>query len=267
VKYLALALLVGCRGSNPSIEVDASATASCVWSAPVELTEFSDAATEREPTETGDRLELYYTADDTVGEIMFASRASVDAPFVRQTLPSFDDPVAIESSPVISADGLHIVFTSDRGGTLAIYESTRPSRDASWSAPQVALGGGTWTIGAGGIGMTTDGLNVVFELDTSAHCFTRRATDMPFMPNCDDLFVLPSPAFDDAYTTVYYNCGSGVCARSLTAWPSFKTPTNVEEHVAMGTSSGAADPWVEPGGDTILFAADHSLFRTTRSCN
>jgi hypothetical protein len=268
MRYLALALLVGCHGSNRSIEIDAPAApdaASCVWSPPVELTEFSDAAIERDPTETADRLELYY-ASNPAGAIQFASRASADAAFERQPLPSFDDPAATESSPVISADGLHIVFTSDRSGTLAIYESTRASRDTSWSAPELALGGGPWMVGTGGIGMTTDGLNLVFELETSAHCFTRHETDKPFMPNCNDLFVMPSPAFDDAFTTIYYNCASGICARSLIAWPNFKTPDDVEEHVATGTPSGAADPWVEPGGDTILFAADHSLFRTTRTC-
>ena len=108
--------------------------ASCVWSPAVELPEFADVAVERDPTETADRLELYYTGDGAVGEILFASRTSVDAPFVHQPLPAFDDPYAIEASPVVSADGLHIVFTSDRTGTLAIYESTRASRDASWSA-------------------------------------------------------------------------------------------------------------------------------------
>ena len=264
MRFLALALLVGCHGANPSVDVDASASARCVWSPPVELTEFSDSTAERDPTETGDLLEIYYT--DGNGEIQFASRTSVDVPFVHGALPSFDDPNAIDSSPVISADGLRVVFTSDRGGTLAAYESTRPSRDATWSVPQLALGGGTWTLGAGGLGMTTDALNVVFQLDSAAHCFTRRSTTELFMPNCDDLFVMPSPAFDDAYTTVYYNCGTGICARPLTAWPDFKTP-GAEQHVAMGTATGAADPWVEPDGDTILFAADHSLFRTTRSCN
>jgi hypothetical protein len=264
-------LLVGCRGSNPGIEVDASATASCVWSAPVELTEFSDAATEREPTETGDRLELYYTADDTTGEIVFASRASVDAPFVRQALPSFDDPVATESSPVISADGLHLVFTSDRGGTLDVYESIRSTRETSWSMPVPVLANVPGPLGSDGIGMTTDALYVVAHVMDSpgqelAYCFTRQQLDQPFWGNCDELYSIPSPAFDDLASTIYYNCGAGICARPLTTWPSFKTP-GAEQHVAMGTESGAADPWVEPGGDTILFAADHSLFRTTRSCN
>jgi hypothetical protein len=269
MRYLALAVLVGCHGANPGVEVDAAAApdaASCVWSVAGELTEFADAAVEHDPTETADRLELYYTGDGAYGEILFASRTSVDAPFVRQPLPAFDDPDAVESSPAISGDGLLLVFASDRGGRLAIYESTRASRDASWSAPQPALGGGTWEVGAGGIGMTTDALDVVFPLETSLHCFTRHGTDQPFMPNCDDLFVMPSPAFDDAYTTIYYNCSTGICARPLTSWPTFKTP-GAEQHLAIGTASGAADPWVEPGGDTILFAADHSLFRTTRVCN
>jgi hypothetical protein len=266
MRYLALALWVGCHGSSPSVEVDASAAASCVWSPPVELTEFSDSAAERDPTETGDRLELYYTADSADGEILFASRDSVDVPFVQRALPGFDDPNAIDSSPVISADGLHVVFTSDRSGKLDVYESTRTSRDASWSVPELALGGGTWTVGTGGIGMTTDASTVVFQLDATAHCFTRHDPSTPFMPNCDDLFAIPSPAFDDAYTTVYYNCGSGICTRPMIAWPQFKIPGE-EHHVAMGTTNGAADPWIEPGGDTILFAADHSLFRTTRSCN
>jgi WD40 repeat protein len=275
MRYVAFVVLVGCHGTSPSVEVDAPAApdaASCVWSPPVELTEFSDFAAERDPTETGDLLELYYSGEGAYGEILFASRASVDEPFVHRGLTSFDDPNAVEASPVVSADGLHIVFTSDRSGTLEVYESTRPSRDASWSAPQLAvrqLGGERTTVGAGGLGMTTDALTLVYQLawDETTFCFTRKAIGQPFYPNCDDQYVMPSPAFDDAYSTIYYNCGTGICARSLDAWPNFKTASPTEEHVAMGTPSGAADPWIEPGGETILFAADRSLFRTTRACN
>jgi hypothetical protein len=275
MRYLAFVVLVGCHGTSPSVEVDAPAAPdapSCVWSPPVELTEFSDFAAERDPTETGDRLELYYSGEGAYGEILFASRASVDEPFVHRGLPSFDDPNAVDASPVISADGLRIVFTSDRSGKLEAYESTRTSRDASWSAPQLAvrqLPGTNTTVGAGGIGMTTDALALVYQLDWdgTTSCFTRKDIDQPFNPNCDDEYVMPSPAFDDAYTAIYYNCGTGICSRPMLPWPTFKYPGNSEEHVAMGTPSGAADPWIEPGGDTILFAADRSLFRTTRACN
>jgi len=275
MRYVALALLVGCHGTNPSIEVDAAAepdAANCVWSPPVELTEFSDFTAERDPTETADLLELYYTGDGAAGEIMFASRATVDAPFVRQPRPSFDDPDAVDASPVVSADGLHMVFTSDRSGTLDVYETTRATRDASWSVPAPALVRVPGPLVANGIGMTADAHYLVAHIEDSpssslAYCFIRQTLDEAFSGNCDELYTMPAPALDDSLSAIYYNCGTGICARPLaktiTAW---KLP-GAEEHVAMGTSSGAADPWVEPGGNTILFAADHSLFRTTRSCN
>jgi len=274
MRYVALAFLLGCHGTSPGVEVDAaSPDASCVWSQPIELTELSDAATERDPTETADLLELYYTSDAAPGEILFASRTSVDQPFVPQALPSFDDPLAVDGSPVVSADGLHLVFTSDRSGTLDVYESTRPSRAASWSVPAPALTRVPAPLRGDGIGMTADAHYLVANIDFGgpsdplAYCFIRQTLDEPFSGNCDELYLMPSPALDDALSTIYYNCDNGICARPLAktiiAW---KVP-GTEEHVAMGTPSGAADPWVEPGGDTILFAADHSLFRTTRSCN
>ena len=100
------------------------------------------------------------------------------------------------------------------------------------------------------------------------YCFTRRDTTKPFMPNCDDQFVMPSPAFDDAYTTIYYNCGTGMLRTPVQSCGRLSSmPGDLEEHVAMGPPSGSFDPWVEPGGNTILFAAEHSLFRATRVCN
>jgi hypothetical protein len=269
MKALALALLVGCSGSHEAVSADAPAVASCTWSPAIELAEFGDAAVERDPTEPADLLELYYTSDASPGEILFATRASTDAPFVAQPLPSFNIAGAIEMSPAITADGLRLVFVNDRGANATVYETSRVTRTSPWSAPQSLLGDYFVHVGAG-ITMSADGLKVFVPLsayeDDVLLDFVRTATDRPFAPGDNMIFAMLSPAVDDADTTIYYNCGASVCMRRLQSDDYNYTNISDEQPVAMGPASGAHDPWVEAGGDTVVFAAEHSLYRATKSC-
>jgi hypothetical protein len=262
-----VAVLVGCSGSHEAASVDAVAAPSCTWSPAIELAEFGDAAVERDPTEPADLLELYYTSDASPGDILFTARASADAAFVMQPLPSFVTEGAIDMSPAISADGLHLMFVNDRGANAMVYETSRATRTSPWSTPEPVLV--QWPVDAGaGITMSADGLKVFVQLSTDRvlYNFVRTTTERPFAPGNDLLFAMLSPALDDTGTAIYYNCGASVCTRSLKSNGFDYIDEGDEQPVAMGTASGARDPWVEAGADSIVFAAEHSLYRATKSC-
>jgi hypothetical protein len=276
MKALALAVLVGCSGSHDAVSVDAPAVASCTWSPAIELAEFGDAAVERDPTEPADLLELYYTSNASPGDILFAARASADAPFVMQPLPSFDIAGAIDMSPAISADGLHLVFVNDRGANAIVYETSRATRTSPWSTP--APVNSLWPdVGAGipvdvgaGITMSADGLKMFVELANYGGVlvnFVRATPDRPFAPDTNFQSAMLSPAIDDADTAIYYNCGTSVCMRALQSNDFDFTGVGDEQPVAMGPATGTHDPWVEAGGDSIVFAAEHSLYRATKTCS
>jgi WD40-like Beta Propeller Repeat len=267
MRTLALALLVGCSGSHDGVSTDAPSAESCTWSPAIELAEFGDAAVERDPTEPADLLELYYTSDASPGDILFATRASTDAPFVTQPLPSFVTEGAIDMSPALSADGLRLMFVNDRGASAMVYETSRATRTSPWSTPQPVLS--QWPVDVGaGITMSADGLKVFAQLnpDGVLFNFVRTATDRPFAPDNNLISVMPSPAVDDANTAIYYNCGASVCMRPMQNTGPYDSSVGDEQPVAMGTASGAHDPWVEAGGNTVVFAAEHSLYRAMKSC-
>jgi hypothetical protein len=264
MKALALMVLVGCDGSHEAISVDTSSAPSCTWSPPTELAEFGDGAIERDPTEPADLLELYYTSDASPGDILFAARATADVPFVMQPLPSFVTEGAIDMSPAISADGLHLVFVNDRGASATVYETSRATRTSPWSTPQSALRGFVVDVGAG-ITLSADGLKVFAQYGANLVDFVRTTASGPFAPDTNFQSSMLSPAVDDSYSSIYYNCGASVCTRPLHA-DGLNSSVGDEQPVAMGTASGARDPWVEAGGNSVVFAAEHSLYRATKSC-
>ncbi|HEX7701675.1 MAG TPA: hypothetical protein VF403_13150, partial [Kofleriaceae bacterium] len=122
-------------------------------------------------------------------------------------------------------------------------------------------------VGAG-ITMTADSLTLFAQLvsyDDVLVDFVRTSTDRPFAPDNNLISAMLSPAVDDANTAIYYNCAASVCMRPLQI-VGFDSRVGDEQPVAMGPASGAHDPWVEAGGNTVVFAAEHSLYRATKSC-
>ncbi len=89
---------------------------------------------------TADRLDVLFNSDRNGNRDLWSStRSSIDqpwsAPVLEEVLSTADD---IESTLGISADGLSVMFGSNREGGLGgrdIYLSTRVSRDAPWSPP------------------------------------------------------------------------------------------------------------------------------------
>ena len=105
------------------------------------VAELSAPAQTDNPSLTADLREIYFTSQRSGGaaEIWTATRANASARFSAPRLVSELNSPLIETSPVISADGLTLWFGSERAvglGDLDIWVATRASREADWSAPQ-----------------------------------------------------------------------------------------------------------------------------------
>ncbi|MFX0197116.1 MAG: LamG-like jellyroll fold domain-containing protein [Candidatus Hodarchaeota archaeon] len=90
-----------------------------------------------------DELELYFDSTRSGGrgrrDLWETTRTDLNAPWTRPVnLGSSINTASDEVSPNFSADGLTLLFASDRPGgrgNYDLYICTRTSRDASWSAP------------------------------------------------------------------------------------------------------------------------------------
>lgn len=88
----------------------------------------SMAVTEASPWVSEDCLTVYFTsnaANPSDFDLYVMSRTSIDNPFDTPVRIEELATTAIEADPWVSADGRHIVWASDRAGTLDIWEAVR----------------------------------------------------------------------------------------------------------------------------------------------
>lgn len=108
---------------------------------PERVTELSDAAKTDNPSLTADLNEIFFTSErgGTGAEIWTARRADADGAFdAPQVLRGLGSP-GLETSPVVSRDGLRLWFASDRAGgmgDLDVWVVARGTREAAWSTPE-----------------------------------------------------------------------------------------------------------------------------------
>ncbi len=99
----------------------------------------------------------------TVHDVMVAARTTRAAPFGPfVTPPGLNDPAAIDHHPYLRADGLELLFVSNRSGDRRIYRATRASTSADFGAPQMLTSEGAELEGATP-SLSADGLTLFFE--------------------------------------------------------------------------------------------------------
>jgi hypothetical protein len=81
--------------------------------------------------------------------------------------------------PAFTDDGLGVIFSTDRVGTLDMYASTRTARGAPWSTPQPIAELATASDEEANPSLSADGLELYFGL-TSVYRMTRSSGDEPF---------------------------------------------------------------------------------------
>ena len=131
----------GCSGGQRVVLGDQSPR-QYIFGPVVAVPELASPAKTDNPTLTSDLLEIFFTSlrdPSGVSHVWSAKRASRDAPFETPTIiAELVAPLAYETSPAISADGLTLWFASDRAGGLGeldVWVSTRATRSSPWSGP------------------------------------------------------------------------------------------------------------------------------------
>lgn len=96
------------------------------WDPPVEITAVNAIGHEGSPFLTADKLTLYFDTDrDGSLDIYTSHRASIADPFPPPTPIAELQTPASEEDPWVSPDGHQLVFTSNAGGVLQLWESRR----------------------------------------------------------------------------------------------------------------------------------------------
>ncbi len=112
--------------------------AAAPYGAPGEVSELAQGTNDiKWPTLTDDALVIVYGAyDGSLFHLWQATRASIADPFSNVAMLASVTSANNEYAPWLSADGLRLYFSSDRGGTPMIYETSRADRASAFAAPQ-----------------------------------------------------------------------------------------------------------------------------------
>jgi hypothetical protein len=121
--------------SDAGVIADAAPSSACTFGPPYPLPTFTGAA--NDPSTTADKLLLYFAlveGDGTI-DLWFATRDTLDEPYGDLTHDNVLASNLTDAEPALSADGLGILFFSERTGTRQIYEAHRTSRMFPFSSP------------------------------------------------------------------------------------------------------------------------------------
>jgi hypothetical protein len=238
------------------------------WGTPVPVVELNSMENDDDPTLPADMLEIYFAStrlpQSPDEDIYFATRATVNERFGAPQLSNELSSNGFDSNVDISADGLTIVFSSNRNGGADLYFSTRTARDAAWSVPAIVGGansvGGEW----GGV-LSADMLSIVLCSDRGGdeaiYVAKRLTTTDPFSTpvkldgidtaanECDAM--MPTP------DTIYFT--RGTVATDLELYVAQRGATGFEGVTAitsLDTTSRDGDPWVSADQRTMYFASN-----------
>jgi hypothetical protein len=248
------------------------------FGAPELVVELSAAAAKTDnPSLTSDLREIFFTSERSGGpaEIWTAIRPDPSRAFAAPELVSPLNSQGVETSPIVSADGLTMWLGSDRAGGLGdldIWVSTRSSRSASWSKPEnlVALNSIAKDIprppGQHGLVMPLGsdrderGFYAIYfatrpavarpftspELVKELASRTASAVDAFLTDDGTALFFVSGPAFGPA--DLY------VSARRSIEDP-FGEPVALTD---LNTANDERDPWLSEDGKQLYFSSDRS---------
>ena len=216
-----------------------------------------------DPAERGDHLQAWYvkTNISTYG-IFTARRVATTVAYSGEVVESFTNALHDDVDPNVTADGLDLVFASNRGGSgYLAYEATRATPDAAFSVAKLVSGLETVALATspnGAIGLSRDGLTAyVPTTDSTLVRVMRPNREAPFAMMSSFGFGANFPTFSASELELFYNCNGGVCVRTrLTTAASF----GPEVVFAAG-----ADPALV-GDDLEMLYTNPNIVRITRTC-
>jgi hypothetical protein len=248
------------------------------FGAPELVSELSDPASKTDnPSLTSDLREIFFTSERSGGpaEIWTAERTDASDNFAAPELVAPLNSEGVETSPIISADGLTMWLGSDRGGGLGdldIWVSTRTSRNGSWSTPKnlAALNSVAKDIprppGQHGLVMPL-GSDRDERGFYAVYFATREAASRPFeAPELVEELASRSASTVDAFLTddgtgMFFVSGPafGPADLFVTARRSTSDRFGRSEPLAdLNTPNDERDPWLSADGKQLFFSSDRS---------
>src|SRR6185503_11100138 len=133
----------GSTAANGDCWVATRASPSDPFNPPTLVAELASLADDTTFDVSPDGLTIYFASDRAAAgnrDIYVATRASRTSPWSTPTRVDELASPADESGASELADGLHLVFSSGRGGTGDLYIATRTAKDQPWQAPAAIPG-------------------------------------------------------------------------------------------------------------------------------
>lgn len=145
------------------------------WGGPVEIQEFRGLPTELDPS--FGRIDELWITENSGGFDLYTWQRDGSGAYGMRTPFAFNTG-SRESEPAITADQLDLLFLSDRGGQVRLYETTRTAVGQPFSTPVIALGFENVVIQSHDV--TPDGLTVYFENGGAQAVATRSSRTTAF---------------------------------------------------------------------------------------
>lgn len=232
---------------------------------------FSGPENNWDPSTTSDVNELWFTRQQADGsfDLFYATRTGLDQPFDMTTGPLFSTS-GYETDAQLTANGLVVVFLSDRLGDVRVFQATRttPSGtfgDVTLIAPMIPT-----NEAAHGIDLSLDGLRLYYaNIDGELYMVERSDTSQPFgapsgilatnahfpslSPDELELFHMRADPFGGVHA-VY---------RLIRTAPTIAFPTTPAELI----DTTFADPEVSMDATVLYFSLSGDLASMSRTCN
>lgn len=206
-----------------------------------------------DPTLSADRKELFYAYDLGSGyDIYRTVRTDTSAPFVAAAIVAELSSASKDTDPALTADGLMVVFISERGGNgPRAYQATRTSSVVAFTTPQLVPGLENTPVS--GIDVSGDGLTLYYDDGARLVAAERSARDQGILVvRIIAAESTPFPSVSADGRELYYN-GPGVMRRTredLSASFVVATQTVVDD--------GGADADILPDGSAIVLTGGAS---------
>ena len=239
--------------------------------------ELANTLEDDDPTLTPDQLEIYFETTRLGGfKVAVATRAAIDEPWsVPVATPEFAS-AGTEACPELSADGLTMLFSSDRPGGIGgydLYIATRSDRASAWSVPALVPELNS-TANEYCAVISPSGLELLYHSERAGgpgardlYRTTRASPADPWQPpqliaelstpgNDESPFYVPG---SDDLVIAFGSERDGVRDIYTARRSAIGAPFDPPVRVAIDTPEfEESDPWMSPDGRTLYFATNRT---------
>jgi Tol biopolymer transport system component len=215
-----------------------------------------------DPSATGSALELWFSRTGIVPtyDLAAATRGSETATFDTQ-VDFAQNSSAVDRDPALTADGLDLVFISDRDGTLAAYEARRASKtDAFSPATKFPITGVDH-----GVELSADGLTLYYADDRrDLRAVHRSDRNSPFGGASEILAQnIEQPTVTADELELYYSRSDSLQTFRRTRRNAM-APFDDNEKMVF---ADAVEADVTPDGQRLYVVLNGNVWFLSRSCN